>query len=62
MRLEEADQVSVSTRRAKRSGEAEMEFRWVALIALWTFLSGPCLTDLWAKTPPARVAVVKDSK
>ena len=39
-----------------------MEFRAVALIALWTFLSGPCLVDLWAKTPPARVAVVKDSK
>ncbi len=43
-----------------------MEFRAVALIALWTFLSGPCLTDLWAKAPPphppTRVVVMKASK
>jgi hypothetical protein len=43
-----------------------MEFRWVALIALWTLLSGPVLTDLWAKSLPqyqsAKVVAVRHPK
>jgi hypothetical protein len=30
-----------------------MEFRWVALIALWTFLSGPIFAGPWVKSTPA---------
>jgi hypothetical protein len=30
-----------------------MQFRWVALIALWTFLSGPVFAGPWALSKPA---------
>jgi len=39
-----------------------MQFRLVALIALWTMLSGPVFSGIWAKSavhPPAKSAVVK---
>jgi hypothetical protein len=33
--------------------EVAMQFRWVALIALWTFLSGPVFAGPWALSKPA---------
>jgi hypothetical protein len=34
-----------------------MTFRCVAILALWTLLSGPVFAGLWAKpSPPARPA------
>jgi hypothetical protein len=43
-----------------------MQFRWVALIALWTFLSGPIFAGPWANsTPvpqPAKTPVIKQQK
>lgn len=31
-----------------------MDFRWVAAITLWTFLSGPVLTPSSSSAPPPR--------
>jgi hypothetical protein len=43
-----------------------MQFRCVALIALWTFLSGPIFAGPWATskpaTPPAKTQVMKQQK
>ena len=43
-----------------------MQFRWVALIALWTFLSGPIFAGPWAKSTPAppaaKTMVIKHQK
>jgi hypothetical protein len=43
--------------------EVFMEFRWVALIALWTFLSGPVFAGPPVQTTPvAKTAVLKAIK
>jgi hypothetical protein len=43
--------------------EVFMEFRWVALIALWTFLSGPVFAGIPVQsTPVAKTAVQKAIK
>jgi hypothetical protein len=46
--------------------EDVMQFRWVAIIALWTFLTGPIFSGPWLqsspKPTPAKTILVKSHK
>jgi hypothetical protein len=52
--LQKEEGIEVRPAAAGRANlEVAMQFRWVALIALWTFLSGPIFAGPWAQSKPA---------